>query len=80
MVRVLPQLTAVRLEIAPGFRQLTARADDGIELALNGRVGRRVACVLDKEDMGLEILDMAGEADTISDDGERSQGFSPGMA
>jgi hypothetical protein len=42
-------------------------------------VGRRVACVLDKEDMGLEILDMAGEPDMISDDGEGSVGFSPGM-
>jgi len=72
-------LTAVRLEIAAGSRQLTAQADDGIELALNGRVGRRVACVLDKGEMGLEILDMAGEADIISDDGEGSSRFSPGM-
>lgn len=29
--------------------------------------------------MGLEILDMAGEADIISDDGEGSSGLSPGM-
>jgi len=56
-----------------------ARADDGIELALNGRAGRRVACVLDKEDMGVEILDMAGEADMMSDEGEGSGGFSPGI-
>jgi hypothetical protein len=67
------------VEIGAGSRQLTARADDGIELALNGRVGRRVACVLDREDMGLEILDMAGEADMMSDDGEGSGGFSPGI-
>ena len=26
-------------------------------------------CVLDKEDMGLEILDMAGETEMASDDG-----------
>lgn len=63
------------MEIAAGSRQLTARADDGIELALNGRVGRRVACVLDRADTGLEILDMAG--DGASDDGEG--GFSPGV-
>jgi hypothetical protein len=74
------QLTSVRLEIATGSRQLTARADDGIQLALNGRVGRRVACVLDKEDMALEILDMAGEPEVMSDDGQGSPGFSPGMA
>ena len=29
--------------------------------------------------MGLEILDMAGEADMISDDGEGSGGLSPGI-
>ena len=69
----------MRLEIAAGARQLTARADDGIELALNGRVGRRVACVLDREDMGLEILDMAGEAEVMSDGGGDSGGFSPGI-
>lgn len=51
-----------------------------IELALNGRVGRRVACVLDREDMGVEILDMAGEPEVISDDGEGSVGVSPGIA
>jgi hypothetical protein len=69
----------VGLEIAAGSRQLTARADEGIELALNGRVGRRVACVLDKGDMGLEIFDMAGETEMMSDDGEGSGGFSPGI-
>lgn len=75
------QLDTVRLEIAPGSRQLTARADDGIQLALNGRLGRRVACVLDKADMGLEILDMAGEPDMMSDDGlQGTPGFSPGVA
>ena len=66
------QLASVRLEIAAGSRQLPARADDGVSLALNGRVGRRVACVLDKGDMGLEILDMAGE---VMSEG----GFSPGV-
>ena len=37
-----------------------------------------MACVLDKEEMGLEIFDMAGEAE-MSDDGEGSGGFSPGI-
>ena len=44
---------------------------------MNGRRGRRVACVLDRE-MGLEILDMAGEAEVGSEDGEGSGGMSPG--
>ena len=29
--------------------------------------------------MGVEILDMAGEAEMMSDEGEGSGGFSPGM-
>lgn len=66
------------MDIGAGSRQLAARADGGVDLALNGRVGRRVVCVLDREEMGLEILDMAGEADGASDDGEGSGGFSPG--
>lgn len=30
-------------------------------LAVNGRVGRRVACVLDDEGIEIEMLDMEGE-------------------
>jgi len=30
--------------------------------------------------MALEILDMAGEAEVLSDDGEGLGGFSPGMS
>lgn len=71
------QLAAVGLDIAAGSRGLAAQADSGIELALNGRVGRRVACILDRADMGLEILDMAGEEELASEDGERSGGHSP---
>lgn len=32
-------------------------------LAVNGRVGRRVACVLDSAGQALEILDMEGEGE-----------------
>jgi anaphase-promoting complex subunit 4 len=35
-------------------------------LALNGRIGRRVACVLDRKEGILEVLDIEGELD---DDG-----------
>ena len=34
-----------------------------VSLALNGRIGRRVACVLDGKDGVLEILDIEGETD-----------------
>jgi anaphase-promoting complex subunit 4 len=32
-------------------------------LALNGRMGRRVACVLDRQEGNLEVLDIEGETD-----------------
>jgi len=44
-------------------RPLVGCADGAVSLALNGRAGRRVACVLDGEGVGLEILDMEGEAE-----------------
>ncbi|KAI9454006.1 anaphase-promoting complex, cyclosome, subunit 4-domain-containing protein [Russula earlei] len=34
-----------------------------VSLALNGRAGRRVACVLDREEAVLEVLDIEGESD-----------------
>ena len=39
-----------------------------------------MACVLDKGDMALEILDMAGEPEVMSDDGDGLAGFSPGTS
>lgn len=39
-----------------------------LTLAVNGRVGRRVACVMDAEGMEAEVLDMEGE------DGEEGEG------
>ena len=38
----------------------------GLSLAVNGRAGRRVACVLDGEGTGLEMFDMEGD----DEDGE----------
>jgi anaphase-promoting complex subunit 4 len=32
-------------------------------MAMNGRMGRRVACVLDNRGLGFEILDMEGEGE-----------------
>ena len=34
-----------------------------VSLALNGRAGRRVACVLDQTEGVLEVLDIEGETD-----------------
>lgn len=34
-----------------------------VSLAVNGRVGRRVACVLDKKNSTMEVLDMEGNTD-----------------
>jgi anaphase-promoting complex subunit 4 len=34
-----------------------------VSLALNGRAGRRVACVLDHKEAVLEILDIEGETE-----------------
>ena len=34
-----------------------------VSLALNGRTGRRVACVLDQTEGVLEVLDIEGETD-----------------
>lgn len=38
-----------------------------VTLSVNGRAGRRVACVLDEAGLALEILDMEGDADGDGD-------------
>jgi hypothetical protein len=45
-----------------------------VSLALNGRTGRRVACVLDRKEAVLEVLDIEGETDDESwdEDGEET--------
>ncbi|KAH7883604.1 anaphase-promoting complex, cyclosome, subunit 4-domain-containing protein [Phlebopus sp. FC_14] len=42
-------------------RELSACRNGPVSLAVNGRVGRRVVCVLDGDGMEMEILDMEGE-------------------
>ena len=46
-----------------GSRELAGCQEGTVTLAVNGRVGRRVACVLDAAGLGLEVVDMAGEED-----------------
>jgi anaphase-promoting complex subunit 4 len=39
-------------------------------MAVNGRVGRRVACVLDNTGTSMESFDMEGEAEDVEDGGD----------
>jgi anaphase-promoting complex subunit 4 len=45
-----------------------------VSLALNGRTGRRVACVLGQKEGVLEVLDIEGETDDEWDDDENGEG------
>lgn len=45
----------------PGCRQ------GSVSLAVNGRVGRRMACVLDSTGLTVEVMDMEGEAEEIDE-------------
>ena len=40
-----------------------ACATGGVTLAVNGRAGRRVSCVLDEAGLTLEVLDMEADED-----------------
>lgn len=42
---------------------LSSTGTGGVSLALNGRTGRRVGCVLDRTGTSLESFDVEGEAD-----------------
>lgn len=51
-------------------RRLSACKGESISMAVNGRVGRRVVCVLGKDGVTMEVIDMEGdevEADEESD-------------
>ena len=48
-------------------RPLSNCQNGGISLALNGRAGRRVACVLDGAGTSLESFDLEGEGDDVED-------------
>lgn len=42
-------------------RRLSGWKSGSVSLAVNGRVGRRVVCVLDDDGTTMEVLDMEGE-------------------
>ncbi|KAF8516179.1 anaphase-promoting complex, cyclosome, subunit 4-domain-containing protein [Hysterangium stoloniferum] len=46
-----------------GSRKLCLRWTEGIQMSVNGRVGRRTVCVLDGKGLEVEVLDMAEEGD-----------------
>ncbi|KAF9229304.1 hypothetical protein BS17DRAFT_689834 [Gyrodon lividus] len=43
------------------YRRLTGWRKGKVSLAVNGRVGRRVVCILDGDGMTMEVLDIEGE-------------------
>lgn len=47
-------------------RELMLGHSNDVSIAVNGRVGRRVACVLDNKSWTMEVLDMEGSPDTDS--------------
>lgn len=49
-------------------RQLTACRDGSVSLAVNGRAGRRVVCILDGDGTTMDILDMEGDEDMEGED------------
>jgi len=62
------QIAAVLMPIRRSY--VLAGCISEVSLALNGRIGRRVACVLDRKEAILEVLDIEGETDEGSWDEE----------
>jgi len=60
--RKVGQIAAVLMPITRSY-VLAGCISGEVSLALNGRTGRRVACVLDRKEAVLEVLDIEGEAD-----------------
>ncbi|KAF8609635.1 hypothetical protein BDV93DRAFT_540863 [Ceratobasidium sp. AG-I] len=60
-------------------RELQACTTGEAQLAVNGRRGRRMACVLDTAELVLEVLDMEGEdSDAEESDGDEADGSGMG--
>ncbi|KAH9969035.1 anaphase-promoting complex, cyclosome, subunit 4-domain-containing protein [Russula dissimulans] len=60
--RKVGQIAAVLMPIRRSY-VLAGCMSGAVSLALNGRAGRRVACVLDREEGVLEVLDIEGESE-----------------
>ncbi|KAJ7092748.1 anaphase-promoting complex, cyclosome, subunit 4-domain-containing protein [Mycena epipterygia] len=61
------QLASIPMPIR-GRRGLAYGGSGPVSLALNGRVGRRVACVLDGQGTNMETLDLEGDAEQDGDE------------
>ncbi|KAH7911187.1 anaphase-promoting complex, cyclosome, subunit 4-domain-containing protein [Hygrophoropsis aurantiaca] len=56
-------------------RQLIACKNGPVSLAMNGRIGRRVVCILDGSGGTMEILDMEGDEEMEGDDEAEMESF-----
>jgi anaphase-promoting complex subunit 4 len=63
------QLHSVQISIKR-CRALVAWGDGEISLAVNGRIGRRVACLLGGNGTSLEAIDLEGEEDGEAQEGD----------
>ena len=54
--------------------------EDALSLAVNGRTGRRVACVLDNKGSTMEILDMEGSSEEMEADENVESGVEQSVA
>ncbi|KAJ7706158.1 anaphase-promoting complex, cyclosome, subunit 4-domain-containing protein [Mycena rosella] len=61
------QLASIPMPIK-GRRELAHGGSGPVSLALNGRAGRRVACVLDGQGTNMETLDLEGDAEQEGDE------------
>lgn len=55
-------------------RALKGCREGGVTLAVNGRAGRRVSCVLDGTGVAVEVLDMEGEDEELELEEEEEAG------
>jgi anaphase-promoting complex subunit 4 len=70
-LRVTGQLSVIQVPIKRCQELMNCYGE--VHLAVNGRAGRRVACVLE-DGVSMEVLDMEGGEDESEGDGEEGEG------
>ena len=63
------QITSVSMSLIQS-RPLIGCREGAVTLAVNGRVGRRVACVVDAAGLTLEIMDVESPEEDEDEEGE----------
>ena len=53
------QITSKGIPIK-SYRELNDGTEGDVSMAVNGRIGRRIVCVLDNKGWTMEVLDMEG--------------------